>query len=75
MTIRTVLSILSVHQFEEDLQTAIDFCSAHGAHLNALVISLGTAPTIITPSLLSGLTNASAKSTFCLRRQTTSKLL
>ncbi|MGG7539442.1 universal stress protein [Rhizobium sp. 12,4] len=46
MTIRTVLSILSVHQFEEDLKTAIDFCSAHGAHLNALVISLGTAPTI-----------------------------
>ncbi|MBX4909532.1 universal stress protein, partial [Rhizobium bangladeshense] len=46
MTIRTVLSILSVHQFEEDLKTAIDFCGAHGAHLNALVISLGTAPTI-----------------------------
>ncbi|MBB3351676.1 nucleotide-binding universal stress UspA family protein [Rhizobium sp. BK049] len=46
MAIRTALSILSVHQFEEDLKTAIDFCGAHGAHLNALVISLGTAPTI-----------------------------
>ncbi|TLX06940.1 universal stress protein [Rhizobium sp. MHM7A] len=46
MTIRTVLSILSVHQFEEDLKTAIDFCGAHGAHLNALVISLGAAPTV-----------------------------
>ncbi|WP_064709814.1 universal stress protein [Rhizobium bangladeshense] len=46
MTIRTVLSILSVHQFEEDLKTAIDFCGAHGAHLNALVIALGAAPII-----------------------------
>ncbi|WP_064696270.1 universal stress protein [Rhizobium aegyptiacum] len=46
MAIRTVLSILSVHQFEEDLKTAIDFCGAHGAHLNALVIALGAAPII-----------------------------
>ncbi|MBX4998953.1 universal stress protein, partial [Rhizobium lentis] len=46
MTIRTVLSILSVDQFEEDLKAAIDFCGAHGAHLNALVIALGTPPMI-----------------------------
>ncbi|MBX4958164.1 universal stress protein [Rhizobium lentis] len=46
MTIRTVLSILSVDQFEEDLKAAIDFCGAHGAHLNALVIALGAAPLI-----------------------------
>ncbi|MGG7537571.1 universal stress protein [Rhizobium sp. 12,4] len=46
MAIRTALSILSVHQFEEDLKTAIDFCGAHGAHLNALVIATGAAPII-----------------------------
>lgn len=46
MTIRTVLSILSVNQFEEDLKAAIDFCSAQGAHLNAVVIALGTPPMI-----------------------------
>ena len=46
MTIRTVLNILSVNQFEEDLKTAVDFCGAHGAHLNAMVISLGAPPMI-----------------------------
>lgn len=46
MTIRTVLSILGVNQFEEDLKSAIDFCGAQGAHLNALVIALGAAPII-----------------------------
>lgn len=46
MTIRTVLSILSVNQFEEDLKAAIDFCGAQGAHLNAVVIALGAAPII-----------------------------
>ncbi|WP_049732197.1 universal stress protein [Rhizobium ecuadorense] len=46
MTIRTVLSILGVNQFEEDLKTAIDFCGAQGAHLNALVIALGASPII-----------------------------
>lgn len=46
MAIRTILSILSVSQFEEDLKTAIDFCGAQGAHLSALVISLGAAPVI-----------------------------
>ncbi|PDT15188.1 universal stress protein [Rhizobium sp. J15] len=46
MTIRTVLSILSVNQFEEDLKSAIDFCGAHGAHLNAMLISLGAPPMI-----------------------------
>ncbi|PDT04410.1 universal stress protein [Rhizobium chutanense] len=46
MTIRTVLSILGVNQFEEDLKTAIDFCGAQAAHLNALVIALGASPII-----------------------------
>ncbi|ARQ12532.1 universal stress protein A (plasmid) [Rhizobium etli] len=46
MTIRTVLNIVSVNQFEEDLKTAVDFCGAHGAHLNAMVISLGAPPMI-----------------------------
>ncbi|MBX4948503.1 nucleotide-binding universal stress UspA family protein [Rhizobium binae] len=44
MTIRTVLSILSVNQCEEDLKSAIDFCGAQGAHLNALVIALRAVP-------------------------------
>lgn len=44
MTIRTVLSILSVNQCGEDLKIAIDFCGAQGAHLNALVISLRAVP-------------------------------
>ncbi|MBX4961519.1 universal stress protein [Rhizobium binae] len=44
MTIRTVLSILGVNRFEEDLKSAIDFCGVQGAHLNALVISLGAIP-------------------------------
>ncbi|MBX4966857.1 universal stress protein, partial [Rhizobium binae] len=44
MTIRTVLSILSVNQCEEDLKSAIDFRGAQGAHLNALVISLRAVP-------------------------------
>ncbi|MBX5084942.1 universal stress protein [Rhizobium lentis] len=46
MTIRTVLSILSINQFEEDLKAAIDFCAAHRAHQNAVVIALGTPPMI-----------------------------
>ncbi|EJC75172.1 universal stress protein UspA-like protein [Rhizobium leguminosarum bv. trifolii WSM2012] len=46
MTIRTVLSILGVNHFEEDLKAAIDFCGAQGAHLNALVIALGASPII-----------------------------
>lgn len=46
MAIRTVLSILSVDQFEEDLKAAIDFCGSRGAHLTALVISLGAPPMV-----------------------------
>ncbi|MBP2447974.1 universal stress protein [Rhizobium leguminosarum] len=44
MPIRTVLSILSSANFNEDLKAAVDFCAASGAHLSATVISIGLAP-------------------------------
>ncbi|MGO6666435.1 universal stress protein [Rhizobium ruizarguesonis] len=46
MTIKTVLSVLGVNHFDEDLKGAIDFCETHGAHLTAMLISMGAAPPI-----------------------------
>ncbi|KQV39161.1 MULTISPECIES: universal stress protein [unclassified Rhizobium] len=43
MPIRTVLCILNSRDFQEDLEAAVDFCSASGAHLTAAVICLGFA--------------------------------
>jgi len=43
MTIKTVLSILHVRHFDEDLKAAVAFCEIYGAHLSALVISMGSA--------------------------------
>lgn len=45
MAIKTVLSVLGVNQFHEDLKVAIDFCETHGAHLTAMVISIGATAT------------------------------
>jgi nucleotide-binding universal stress UspA family protein len=45
MTIRTVLSVLGVKHFHEDLKGAIDFCETRGAHLTALLVSMGMAAT------------------------------
>ncbi|TCR76650.1 universal stress protein [Rhizobium sp. BK376] len=44
MSIRTVLCVLDVNQFEEDLKGAISFCESRGAHLVALLISMDAAP-------------------------------
>ncbi|MDL2398320.1 universal stress protein [Rhizobium mayense] len=44
MTIKTVLNVLDVNRFDNDLKSAVDFCQAHGAHLTTLVVSLCTAP-------------------------------
>ena len=46
MTIKTVLSILNVEHFDEDLKAAAAFCEIYGAHLSALVISMGSAGAI-----------------------------
>ncbi|MBB3308387.1 nucleotide-binding universal stress UspA family protein [Rhizobium sp. BK196] len=44
MAITTVLSILKSNRYEQDLKSATSFCAAHGAHLTALVVSIGAAP-------------------------------
>jgi nucleotide-binding universal stress UspA family protein len=44
MSIKTVLCILDVNQFKNDLKGAVDFCHAHGAHLTALIVSMGGTP-------------------------------
>ncbi|MGO8176298.1 hypothetical protein ACC764_38885, partial [Rhizobium ruizarguesonis] len=46
MTIKTVLSVLGVNHFDDDLKGAIDFCETHGAHLTAMLISMGASPPI-----------------------------
>lgn len=43
MTIKTVLSVFGVSHFHQDLKSAIDFCETHGAHLTALLVSMGMA--------------------------------
>lgn len=44
MSIRTVLSILSSKNFDEDLKAAAEFCEASGAHLSAIVLCMGGSP-------------------------------
>ena len=44
MSIKTVLSVVDVDHFDEDLKGAIGFCETHGAHLIAMVISMGAPP-------------------------------
>ncbi|NKJ38367.1 universal stress protein [Rhizobium sp. SG570] len=44
MSIKTVLCILDVNQFKNDLKGAVDFCQTHGAHLTALIVSMGGTP-------------------------------
>ncbi len=44
MSIKTVLSILDVNQFKDDLKGAVDFCQTHGAHLTVLVVSMCATP-------------------------------
>ncbi|MFS8116055.1 universal stress protein [Rhizobium jaguaris] len=53
MTIKTVLSVLDVNRFDNDLKSAVDFCQAHGAHLTALVVSLCTAAPVGAYNVLS----------------------
>jgi nucleotide-binding universal stress UspA family protein len=38
------LCILDVNQFKNDLKGAVDFCQTHGAHLTALIVSMGGTP-------------------------------
>ncbi len=44
MSIKTVLSILDVNQFNDDLKCAVDFCHSHDAHLTALLIAMCATP-------------------------------
>jgi nucleotide-binding universal stress UspA family protein len=53
MSIKTVLSILDVSQFKDDLKGAVDFCQRHGAHLTALVVSMCATPPLTTYDALS----------------------
>ncbi|TBF24533.1 universal stress protein (plasmid) [Rhizobium leguminosarum] len=53
MTIKTVLSVLGVNHFDADLKGAIDFCETRGAHLTAMVISMGAAPPIGSAEIVS----------------------
>lgn len=43
MTIKTVLGVFGVSHFHQDLKSAIDFCETYGAHLTALLVSMGMA--------------------------------
>ena len=46
MAITTVLGILRSSKFERDLKGAADFCATYGAHLTALAVSIGAAPSL-----------------------------
>ncbi|NLS08246.1 universal stress protein [Rhizobium sp. P32RR-XVIII] len=46
MSIKTVLCILGVDRWENDIQTAVEFCEAQGAHLTALMITIGGVPAL-----------------------------
>ncbi|WP_159952704.1 universal stress protein [Rhizobium sp. 18065] len=46
MSYRTVISILSVHQPEEDLRSAIAFARKEGAHLVAILVSMFVPPAV-----------------------------
>lgn len=53
MFIKTVLSVLGVDSFNEDLQGAISFCETHRAHLIAMPISMANAPPVGTYQVVS----------------------
>ncbi len=53
MSIKTVLSILDVNQFKDDLKGAVDFCRTPGAHLTASVVSMCATPPLTTYDALS----------------------
>jgi nucleotide-binding universal stress UspA family protein len=53
MAIKTVLSVLDVNRFDNDLKSAVDFCRTHDAHLTALIVSMCTAPPVGAYSVLS----------------------
>ncbi|EJJ27689.1 universal stress protein [Rhizobium sp. CF142] len=46
MAITTVLSILKSNRYEQDLKSAASFCATYGAHLTALAVSIGAAPSL-----------------------------
>lgn len=46
MFIKTVMSVLGIDAFKEDLRGAIDLCETHQAHLIAMPISMAVAPPI-----------------------------
>jgi len=55
MTIKTVLAVLGVDHWADDLGNAEKFCESHGAHLTALVMSMGAVPAIATyPAISTG---------------------
>jgi len=46
MAITTVLGILKSNRYEQDLKSAASFCATYGAHLTALAVSIGAAPSL-----------------------------
>ncbi|MQW89768.1 universal stress protein [Sinorhizobium saheli] len=44
MAYRTILSVIGIDRFEDDLQAAADICGASNAHLSALVVKLAAPP-------------------------------
>jgi len=53
MTIKTVLAVLGVDHWADDLSNAVKFCEGHDAHLTALVMSMGAVPAIATYQAIS----------------------
>jgi len=47
MAIRTILSILSAQNHDEDLKAAVDFADACGAHLTAILIYVSSPPMMV----------------------------
>jgi len=56
MAYRTILSVIGIDRFEDDLQAAADICGASNAHLSALVVKLAAPPPprVARPSTASG---------------------
>ncbi|OHV79845.1 universal stress protein [Ensifer sp. LCM 4579] len=44
MTYKTILSVIGVNSFEDDLQAAANICAANEAHLTALMVKLAAPP-------------------------------
>ncbi|MBW9114731.1 universal stress protein [Rhizobium cauense] len=53
MSIKTVMCVLSVDRWDQDIKSGIEFCETQGAHMTALVICMGGVPAIATYEAIS----------------------